>query len=610
MHTMEPERRARIFSAGPLLKTWRGGGIKPSRRRLAFAAIVATSLVTGFGEAALFFLIVQSAAAASAGDSSINASFGPVNVEGVSVDAALVAAIALLGCLLAVGMISSWVIARFSAANLTSLRQRAFRSFTHARWIVQSAEPEGRLQALLSGHVSGVTIGILGVITALAALVSFSTFLIAAIVINPLAAIIMIVGAGMLAVALRPLNNRARKAATRNRDASTTYATMVAEAVRVSREVKTFGVADEYERRLRRQARLAGRTHRTVRLFSRINPMLYQYAALLLVMCGLAAVFHSDSSDAANLGAIVLLLVRALSYSQNFASAVQTVNENVPYVDELWSIIRRYEGAVEVTGKEPIEDFASVRFDDVHFSYNERSEALRGISFTIHEGEFIGIVGPSGGGKSTLAKLLLRLLQPSSGTIEVNGASLATIDESEWRSLIAFVPQDHHLIDGTVAENIDFFRGLPRQQLVDAAKSAHLHDDILGLPDGYDTRLGGGRGDLSGGQRQRLSIARALAGRPRVLVLDEPTAALDLRSEALVQETLVDLRSRLTLFVIAHRISTMSVCNRIMVLDGGHLRAFAPHADLLGRSPFYREAVSLAARNAGHDGAVVEIEGV
>jgi ABC-type multidrug transport system fused ATPase/permease subunit len=143
-------------------------------------------------------------------------------------------------------------------------------------------------------------------------------------------------------------------------------------------------------------------------------------------------------------------------------------------------------------------------------------------------------------------------------------------------------------------------------ELVQAAKAAHLHEDIMRLPNGYESILGGGRGDLSGGQRQRLSIARALAGRPRVLVLDEPTAALDLRSEKLVQDTLVSLRGQLTLFVVAHRVSTMTVCDRIMVLDQGKLHAFGPHAQVFKDNSFYRQAVGLASRNAGDGSPVLD----
>jgi ATP-binding cassette, subfamily B, bacterial len=592
--------------AGPLVRTWQMSGVDRSKRRLALFAMVSTSLATGFGEAVLFYLIVQSATAASAGNSAIDVHLGPVNVAGVDIDAALTIAVLLLGGLLVLGTISGLISARLSAANLTALRRKAFGAFSRARWIVQTAEPEGRLQDLLSVHVSQVSIAILGVITAVAALVSFTTFLVSAIVISPLAAVIIIGGAGFLAIALRPLNIRARRASARNRAASTAYASMVSEAVRVSREVRTFGVASAYERRLREQGRLAGRTHRSVRLFGRINPMLYQYAALLLVVSGLAVVVHNRSADAANLGTIVLLLIRALSYSQQFASAVQSVNEGLPYVEELDRVITGYENAAQRTGQHEITSCESIEFRDVHFSYDDRTVAARGVTFSVSQGEFIGIVGPSGGGKSTLVKLLLRLLEPSTGTIEVNGIALSEIEEANWRSVIAFVPQDHHLILGTVAENIDFYRGLSRPELVQAAKAAHLHDDIVNLSDGYDTVLGGGRGDLSGGQRQRLSIARALAGHPRVLVLDEPTAALDLRSERLVQDTLVNLRGQLTLFVIAHRVSTMAVCDRIMVLEEGRLSAFGSHTQILSENPFYRQAVGLASRSAGDAPSALE----
>jgi ABC-type multidrug transport system fused ATPase/permease subunit len=208
----------------------------------------------------------------------------------------------------------------------------------------------------------------------------------------------------------------------------------------------------------------------------------------------------------------------------------------------------------------------------------------------------VGIVGPSGGGKSTLVQVLLGLRSPQRGDYLVNGRPAADHDLATWFGQFVLVPQDNRLLRGTIADNIRFHRPhLDDDAVEQAARAAHLHDDVVALPEGYRTPVGAGATDLSGGQRQRLGLARALAGRPSVLVLDEPTSALDMRSEALVQETLEDLRGRLTMFIVAHRVTTLGRCDRIMVLRGGAIEDFDAPDELLRSNDFFREVHRLSA---------------
>ena len=177
----------------------------------------------------------------------------------------------------------------------------------------------------------------------------------------------------------------------------------------------------------------------------------------------------------------------------------------------------------------------------------------------------------------------------------MGGTELRDVSRSWWSGRVAFMAQDALLFTGTVAENIRFFRdGIDDEALRTAARQANVLGDIEALPRGFDTHLGERGTQLSGGQRQRLSIARALAGRPELLVLDEPTSALDGRSEALIRDTMAALKGAVTVVVIAHRMSTLDICDRIMVIEDGRLTGFGTPAALHDDSSFYQGAMALA----------------
>jgi ABC-type multidrug transport system fused ATPase/permease subunit len=196
----------------------------------------------------------------------------------------------------------------------------------------------------------------------------------------------------------------------------------------------------------------------------------------------------------------------------------------------------------------------------------------------------LGVVGPSGSGKSTLVQILLRLQRATGGVVHAGGTQLEDIALGRWYELVAYVPQDNKLIRGTVRENIRFFRPeLTDAAVEDAARRAHLDDEIRGLPNGYDTLVGPGVRELSGGQRQRLGIARALAGTARLIILDEPTSALDSGSEQLVADTLSGLRGTVTIVIVAHRPATTAICDRIVRVRDGQATFIPAPVHVAGR---------------------------
>ncbi|WP_082420432.1 ABC transporter ATP-binding protein [Paenibacillus sp. A3] len=234
---------------------------------------------------------------------------------------------------------------------------------------------------------------------------------------------------------------------------------------------------------------------------------------------------------------------------------------------------------------------APVRFEAVTFSYDGETKVLDGISFQVNEGETVAIVGGSGGGKSTLFKLLCGFYEPEpngGGTIEVLGRPLSDWDLAELRTRLSLVSQESYLFPATIAENIGYGRaGATREDIVEAAKAAHAHEFIMQLPQGYETLLGERGGGLSGGQKQRIAIARAFLKDTSLLLLDEPTSALDSHSEALVQSALKSMMGGRTVLVIAHRLSTVRQADRIIVLDQGRIAESGTHDELLRHNGVY-----------------------
>ncbi|MGH9085213.1 MAG: ABC transporter ATP-binding protein [Acidimicrobiales bacterium] len=288
-------------------------------------------------------------------------------------------------------------------------------------------------------------------------------------------------------------------------------------------------------------------------------------------------------------------MLRSLSYGQGLQGAYVTVSSSAPALEQLQERIEYFERGRRHDGGEPIGAIGTLRADRVSFSYTEAEPVLREISFSIEPGEIIGIVGPSGSGKSTLVQLLLGLREPDRGRILADDRDLSQLSKGELARKVTFVPQSAHLIAGTIADNIRFWRdGVTSEDVERASRLAHLHGDVATFPDGYARQVGEHGGHLSGGQQQRLCIARALVEDPDVLIMDEPTSALDVRSEQLVRTTLLALKSHVTVIVIAHRLSTLDICDRIMVIQNGRLMAFDTPDALEASSDFYREALVLS----------------
>ncbi|CAN5138691.1 ABC transporter ATP-binding protein [soil metagenome] len=236
-----------------------------------------------------------------------------------------------------------------------------------------------------------------------------------------------------------------------------------------------------------------------------------------------------------------------------------------------------------------------VELRDVTLAYGDdpgHEPSLRNVSLAVEPGTTIALVGATGSGKTTLVQLIPRLYDPTSGSVLVDGVDVRSVDPHELRAQIAVVNDDPFLFSASVAENIAYARpDAPPEEIEEAARRAQAHDFISALPDGYETRVGERGLTLSGGQRQRIAIARALLADPRVLILDDATSSIDASTERQIKHGLSEAMAGRTTFVIAHRLSTIALADEIAILDGGRLIDRGTHAELVKRSPFYKEIV-------------------
>lgn len=354
------------------------------------------------------------------------------------------------------------------------------------------------------------------------------------------------------------------------------------------RIVKAFGMEEFETRRFSgessRFAELMKTIQRRRNLASPISEMFGVIAIAVIVwFIGGRVINGTSSMTSSALIGYIVVLSQMLPPIKLFGQTFNSVQEGIGAAGRVFKILDTEPKIIDKPSAREIERFAhSIRYENVKFRYETGDVVLQGVSFEIEAGERIAIVGPSGGGKSTLVDLLPRFYDPLEGCITIDGMDLRDLTVESLRSLMGIVTQETILFNDSVRNNIAYGRSdTPIESIIDAAKIANAHDFISRLPNGYETRIGDRGTKLSGGQRQRLSLARAILKNPPILIFDEATSALDTESEILVQEAVERTLAGRTSVVIAHRLSTIQHSDRIIVVEKGKIVEEGKHADLL-----------------------------
>jgi ABC-type multidrug transport system fused ATPase/permease subunit len=306
-------------------------------------------------------------------------------------------------------------------------------------------------------------------------------------------------------------------------------------------------------------------------LIRSINSSTFQPFSLLFVIVLFGLTYNSPGFSIISFAAVLYLIQKIFTYLESAQGAFHALSETIPYAENLVTFKRMLKEHQEDSGN-GVKDFSfkdALEFKNVSLTYRQEP-ALQDISFTVQRGETVGLVGPSGAGKTSIADLLLQLFTPTTGTIELDGSPIQEVSLADWRMHVGYVAQDVFLFNGTVAENIRFYRNeLSDKEVETAAKQANIYDFIKTLPEGFNSNVGDRGVTLSGGQRQRIALARVLAGKPELLILDEATSALDSESERLIHESIKSLHGMVTVLIIAHRFTTVEDADMILALEQG-----------------------------------------
>jgi ATP-binding cassette, subfamily B, bacterial MsbA len=396
---------------------------------------------------------------------------------------------------------------------------------------------------------------------------------------------------------LRKLIRRVRNIAMIQFTGGTRIIETMQEALQGLRMVKAFSLENEMRRRLAVSVEAVERqSNKMARVANRASPLMETLGGFAIALAMIYGGYRGIASGATPGQFVGFLAAFLLAYepAKRLARLNIDLNNNLVGVRVLYEVIDSPPGESNDTDRPPLKlSTARLQFADVRFAYRPGTPVLRGMSFMAQPGKLTALVGPSGGGKSTVLDLILRFYSVDSGRILIDGQDIATVSRDSLRGQIAYVGQIVQLFRGTIRENIGLGRvGASEAEIVAAAKAAHAHEFILGFPAGYDTPVGEHGMQLSGGQRQRLAIARAVIKNAPIILLDEATASLDSESERYVQEALAELRKGRTTLVIAHRLSTITHADNILVVENGLVVESGRHDELLrkgGRyASFYR----------------------
>ena len=391
------------------------------------------------------------------------------------------------------------------------------------------------------------------------------------------------------------ISHSIRRRSTRSQAQLAGMTSMIAETIGSMRIVKAFATKgfeiNRFAKETQKYYKLMLRRDRLRFVSSPVSETFGATIAALLLWVGARDVLVIESISSEDFLRFILLLFSLFQPLKNLTNVVNELQNGLASADRVFAIMDTKSDIQDIDNAVEVNDLKNtLSFDNVSFSYGDDNKILNNINFQINKGEILALVGPSGAGKSTLVDLIPRFYDTLSGSIKIDGKDIKEFKINSLRYLMGIVTQETFLFDDSVKANIAYgVENISDDKIKDAAIAANAHEFIKKLPDGYNTIIGERGVSLSGGQKQRIAIARAIVKNPPILILDEATSSLDSESEEHVQSAIENLMSERTVFVIAHRLSTVHNANKILVLENGQIVQEGKHDELVNIEGLYKQ---------------------
>ena len=516
---------------------------------------------------------------------------------------AVASGLAITGLDNGLNVVNEYVTTKLDQRMVLDLRSDMFRHATRLSQEFHDRTLTGQLMYRINNQASAIgaiTVAIIPLIQALATLVGMFVI---TYTINPRLALLALTvvpfiyySIGVYATKIEPRLQDVRRLEGQS-------LAVVHEAMSMLRVVVAFGKEDHEHDFFRRQ----GREAVAARIGVTVRQTLFSLAVNTITAAGTALVLGYGALQVIHNHLTVGELIVVLAYIAAVYQPLQQISATFSALQNDFISLRQ---SLNLLEKEPavqnapeavaVNTAGVITFEDVGFDYEGRVGTLRDVSFEVQQGQRIAIVGPTGAGKTTLVSLIPRFFDPKSGAIYVDGRDVRSLTTESLRAQISVVHQEPLLFSGSVTDNIRYSRmDATMAEVVEAAEAANAHDFVMGWPNQYDTRLGERGSKLSGGERQRIAIARAFLKEAPILILDEPTSAIDSRTEKVILDALDRLMVGRTSFVIAHRLSTVRGADRILVMDDGRLVEQGTHDELHEAAGLYRQLFEAQMMQAG-----------
>ena len=548
-------------------------------RKIAASLQVLSSLAEGLLEACILFLIaILGLDFADTGRGS-PLGLGPIRLGAVELSLVVVVLVLLR---LAFALVTARITTRLEVQISKQIRLSMLWAFVDSDSEARRKVPRGSDHQAISvwpqqlGSLCG------SLLSAFSNLLIMLAMLIVALVAEPAASAAMLLAVVLGGVAFLPLRRKIRRLSAGVIEAQGRLANSIHALGEIIAEAELFAVKEEIQRQVTDliHAETTWRDSVTFRKAA-LSP-LYTGLVFLMVAVALVTISITEVNDLEQYSPVLLIVIRSISYGQGLQRVGSTVASLRPLLERLRALEAQLHGRRTQWGLEQLRSIEHLELIDVSYIYAESGRGVRNTSLSITRGARIGLVGPSGGGKSTIAKLLLGELEPQSGRILVNGILRQDYNERDFRREVAGVPQFPHLVNLGLVENVKFFRS----DITDSAVSASLKTADVDFSSDVDRaseplELGGS--SLSGGQVQRVGLARALAGDPGLLILDEPTSAVDQESQSRIIQALRNLPTETTVVVISHRPEVLELCSMLFFVKDGVISTVGTPHEILGK---------------------------